>query len=107
MKLSTNTNNYRTNIAKAADFGIQDNDLSHIMGILRSQIYSDKLLAVIREYSTNAVDANVEAGNPAPINVHLPTVAARQSCRDRHQCRRPRRDGHGRGGRYGPVDPRV
>ena len=75
MKLSTNTNNYRTNITKAADFGIQDNDLSHIMGILRSQIYSDKLLAVIREYSTNAVDANVEAGKTASINVHLPTIA--------------------------------
>ena len=75
MKLSTNTNNYRTNITKAADFGIQDNDLSHIMGILRSQIYSDKLLAVIREYSTNAVDANIEAGNPAPINVHLPIIS--------------------------------
>lgn len=75
MKLSTNTNNYRTNITKAADFGIKENNLSHIMGILRSQIYSDKLLAVIREYSTNAVDANIEANNNTPINVHLPTIA--------------------------------
>lgn len=74
MKLSTNTQQYRTNITKAADFGIEESDLSHIMGILRSQIYSDKLLAVIREYSTNAVDANVEAGKDAPIDVHLPTI---------------------------------
>jgi len=74
MKLSTHTNQYNTNITKAADFGIEESDLSHIMGILRSQIYSDKLLAVIREYSTNAVDANVETGSNTPIDVHLPTI---------------------------------
>lgn len=75
MKLSTNTTNYSTTINKSADFGIEDSDLSHIMGILRSQIYSDKLLAVIREYSTNAVDANTEAGNTNPISIILPTLA--------------------------------
>lgn len=75
MKLSTNTSNLSTNITKAADFGIEESDLSHIMGILRSQIYSDKLLAVIREYSTNAADANIEAGNSNPIDVRLPTIA--------------------------------
>ena len=74
MKITTNTTNYSTTINKSADFGIEDSDLSHIMGILRSQIYSDKLLAVIREYSTNAVDANTEAGNTAPISVILPTL---------------------------------
>jgi hypothetical protein len=75
MKLSTDKQQYQTNIAKAADFGIEESDLSHIMGILRSQIYSDKLLAVIREYSTNAVDANIEAGKDARINVQLPSFA--------------------------------
>ena len=74
MKLSTNKNTLATNIDKAADFGINDNDLSHIMGILRSQIYSDKLLAVIREYSTNAMDANKEAGYDGPINVTIPNA---------------------------------
>jgi hypothetical protein len=74
MKISTNTNNYTTTITKSADFGIEDSDLSHIMGILRSQIYSDKLLAVIREYSTNATDANIEANNNKPIKVQLPTL---------------------------------
>jgi hypothetical protein len=74
MKLSTDTNNYKTTINKSADFGIEDSDLSHIMGILRSQIYSDKLLAVIREYSTNAVDANTEANNTNPISIILPTI---------------------------------
>ena len=75
MKLSNPTDSYKTNITSAADFGINDNDLSHIMGILRSQIYSDKLLAVIREYSTNALDANIEANNNEPIYVQLPTIA--------------------------------
>ena len=75
MKLSNNTTSYQTNITSAADFGIEDSDLSHIMGILRSQIYSDKLLAIIREYSTNAVDANIEAGNADnPIHIHLPST---------------------------------
>jgi len=74
MKLSTDKQQYQTNITKAADFGIEESDLSHIMGILRSQIYSDKLLAVIREYSTNAVDANIEAGKDASINVKLPSL---------------------------------
>jgi len=74
MKLSTNNTSLATNIDKAADFGINDNDLSHIMGILRSQIYSDKLLAVIREYSTNAMDANKEAGYAGPINVTIPNA---------------------------------
>ena len=76
MKLSTNNTSFDTTITSAAEFGINDNDMSHIMGILRSQIYSDKLMAVIREYSTNAVDANIEAGKPDhAIQVHLPTIA--------------------------------
>lgn len=74
MKLSSSQNTLDTSITTAADFGIEESDLSHIMGILRSQIYSDKLLAVIREYSTNARDANIEAGNShRPIHVNVPT----------------------------------
>ncbi len=74
MKLSTNNNNYATTITKTADFGIEEEDMSHIMGILSSQVYTNKLLAVIREYSTNARDANIEAGyaNTA-IDVTLPS----------------------------------
>lgn len=75
MKLSTNTSQYTSTITTSAEFGINEEDMTHIMGIMRSQIYTDKPLAVIREYSTNAVDANVEAGLPdQPITVHLPTL---------------------------------
>jgi hypothetical protein len=43
------------------------------MGVLRNQLYSDKVLAVVREYTCNAVDANVEAGTgDTPITVTLP-----------------------------------
>jgi len=47
---------------KSVSFGIKQDGLAHIFGVLRNQLYSDKILAVVREYSANAVDANVEAG---------------------------------------------
>ena len=79
MKLSSTQQTLDTSIPSAAEFGIEESDLSHIMGILRSQIYSDKLLAVIREYSTNARDANIEAGNEhRPIHVETPTRTSPQ-----------------------------
>lgn len=58
----------------ATSFGIKSKNLQHIIGILRDDIYSDKILAVIREYSCNAYDANVEAGNKnVPIKVYMPS----------------------------------
>ncbi len=56
-------------------FNLKEENLAHVFGILRSNLYSDKILAVIREYSCNAHDANVENGRPQkPIVVTLPTV---------------------------------
>ncbi len=55
-------------------FGISKADEAHIMGILRDTLYSDKILAVLREYSANAWDANRCAGRgDVPVEVHLPT----------------------------------
>ena len=55
-------------------FGIKQEGISHIFNVLRNQLYSDKILAVIREYSTNAIDAHVEVGKATlPIEVSLPT----------------------------------
>lgn len=57
-----------------AEFGISLADSAHIMTILRDTLYSDKILAVIREYSANAWDAHRMAGTPdLPILVHIPT----------------------------------
>jgi hypothetical protein len=54
-------------------FGIKESGLPHIFNVLRNQLYSDKILAVIREYSCNAVDAHVEVGDAdKPIEVTLP-----------------------------------
>lgn len=55
-------------------FGISHGDEAHLMTILRDTLYSDKVLAVIREYSANAWDAHLEAGiGDKPISVTLPT----------------------------------
>ena len=59
---------------KESNFGIQEGQEGHLFAILRDKLYSDKIMAVIREYSTNATDAHVEAGTPEkPVDVTLPT----------------------------------
>jgi Histidine kinase-, DNA gyrase B-, and HSP90-like ATPase len=50
---------------------VDANSIEHIMSLL-TDLYSDPELAVIREYSTNALDSHVEAGNSAPIEVYTP-----------------------------------
>jgi hypothetical protein len=55
-------------------FSIKQDNLAHIFGILRNQLYSNKPLAVIREYCTNAFDAHVDVGKAdEPIIVTIPT----------------------------------
>lgn len=50
-----------------------ERSIAHLMGLM-IDLYSDKELACLREYSTNAWDAHVEAGNiSVPIEVWLPT----------------------------------
>ena len=59
----------------SAKFSLKQENLAHVFGILRSNLYSNKTLAVIREYSTNAYDAHVANGKAdVPIEVTLPTV---------------------------------
>lgn len=53
------------------DVSIDMSNIAHIISQL-TNLYSDPLLAVIREYSTNAFDAHVEAGVTDPIEVTLP-----------------------------------
>ena len=57
--------------------GIDQAAMAHIMNVL-TDLYSDPMLAVIREYSTNGIDSNIEAGNLDPILVTLPTALAPQ-----------------------------
>jgi hypothetical protein len=61
-------------VEKSGEFGISLNDAAHIMTILRDTLYSDKVLAVIREYSANAWDSHRDSGIPEkPIKIQLPT----------------------------------
>ncbi len=57
----------------SVSFGIDEADLAHIFEMLRNH-YSNKARAIIREYSCNAFDAHVDAGQAdKPIEVKLPT----------------------------------
>ena len=71
-------------VAASGEFGISLNDSAHIMTILRDTLYSDKVLAVLREYSSNAWDAHKVVGKgDVPIEVTLPeTLDPTLSIRD-------------------------
>lgn len=62
-------------VQESVDFGISEEDMPRIMGILRNTLYTRKIDAILREYGTNAWDAHQEAGKGnRPIKVTLPTV---------------------------------
>lgn len=50
-----------------------ENSLTHLMSVL-TDLYSDPELAVLREYSTNARDSHIEAGETRPIEITLPSA---------------------------------
>ena len=55
------------------DAGFKIKASSKAFKILSGQLYSNKILAVVREYSTNAVDSHIQAGKPSvPFHIHLP-----------------------------------
>ena len=75
MKPNVNQTSLESNgVQDSVKFGIKNTGLAHIFNVLRNQLYSDKITAVLREYSCNAVDAHVEAGiGDRPIEVTLPS----------------------------------
>lgn len=75
MKPTTNQTSLQANgVQESVSFGIKDSGYAHIFHVLRNQLYSDSILAVIREYTCNAVDAHVQAGKAEqPIEVTVPT----------------------------------
>jgi len=60
-----------SNSFQKKEFSIKNS--SKAFSILADKIYSNKIRAVLREISCNAYDSHVEAKNPAPFDVHLPT----------------------------------
>lgn len=63
--------------SRAVKMGIDPEAMSIIMSTL-SNMYSDGNFAIVREYACNARDSHVEAGQPLPIEVTLPTPLAPQ-----------------------------
>ncbi len=62
---------FGTNELKETSFKVKQS--REMFKLLSSNIYSDKISAVIRELSANAIDAHTSAGNTnTPIEVHLP-----------------------------------
>ena len=72
MKLKTQTRDIvRSGITREAKFTIAAS--AQAFDILSSKLYTDPQLAIVRELSTNAFDAQVEAGTQdKPFFVHLP-----------------------------------
>lgn len=77
MKLNTAPDNPVTmgGIAHVSEFRIRNS--AKAFGILSSGLYANKIRAIIRELSCNAVDSHVAAGRPDTVfDVHLPTMLA-------------------------------
>lgn len=55
--------------------GIDDENMPWVISLF-TDLYSDPIAAVVREYATNAHDAQVENGYSGPIEVTLPTALA-------------------------------
>lgn len=65
-----------TNITSDVDtsaFSIEMN--SSMFTMLTKNVYNDVMLAPIREWSCNAIDACIEAGNTPTYDVHVPTIS--------------------------------
>ena len=66
--------NKQSGIQHTISHHIKSENYGVIFNILRKQLYTDQILAPIREVSANAVDAHVECGKAnVPIKVTLPT----------------------------------
>ena len=72
MKLSTSRQDVeRSGVSDEKEFQIRTT--AQAFDILSSGIYSDPIMAVIRELSCNAYDSHVEAGKAdVPFEVHQP-----------------------------------
>ena len=60
-----------SNVGQIGEFRIRNS--AKAFGILSSGLYANKIRAIVREYSCNAVDSHIEAGRTdTPFDVHLP-----------------------------------
>jgi len=60
-----------SNVSAVGEFRIRNS--AKAFNILSSGLYANKIRAIIRELSTNAVDSHIDAGNDkTPFDIHLP-----------------------------------
>lgn len=62
---------------KVERLSIDEENMEFVMDMLAT-LYTNPAEAVVREYATNAWDSHVEAGNPDPIEVTLPSALERK-----------------------------
>tara|TARA_R110002126_G_scaffold107508_6_gene242979 strand:+ start:8316 stop:10907 length:2592 start_codon:yes stop_codon:yes gene_type:complete len=70
---ATRNVNTQTAPLDAADYHIDQENTTHLTQVLRN-MYSQPPLAVVREYTSNGIDAQKLNGVTSPIEVHLPTI---------------------------------
>ena len=58
-------------IDESIDMGVDADSMNHLMMILSSNLYQNPIGSIVREYTSNAIDANVEAGVQEPVIVSL------------------------------------
>ncbi len=61
-----------SNVGQIGEFRIRNS--AKAFNILSSGLYANKVKAIIRELSCNAIDSQVAAGNNVPFEVHLPNA---------------------------------
>lgn len=74
MKPNASTITSKHNLqGQQVQLGVDQDNLGYIMQTL-TNLYSDPAMATLRELSTNARDAHIEAGNTRPIEVYTPSL---------------------------------
>lgn len=71
MAIDNNFSTYLESDLQTTEFRLEAN--AHVFQMLTTKVYNDIILAPIRELSTNAVDATIEANSDRTFEVHLPT----------------------------------
>lgn len=56
------------------EMGVDTESINHLMMILSSNLYQNPIGSIIREYTSNAIDANVDAGIEEPVIVRLKRI---------------------------------
>jgi hypothetical protein len=77
MELTPTSGKAFTNAGQTMEYRISNENAGFIMDILATKLYSDPLMAPIREIVTNAFDAHLMSGKrDVPVNIRAPAVGS-------------------------------